>query len=138
MEPGFVYLLEGERPPRYLTYRCIKIGKSHSPQLRAKDFSGYPFPVKLIHQIATNNMSWLETKLHQQHDSDREHGEWFTIAEQSLQSVLELKIVDRVTKDDFALYNDDELRIAFSPTLEQPLGQDQAPPEIVETLRSAL
>src|SRR5262245_58826938 len=96
--------MRGEEPAVYLNYGRIKIGKSSAPRQREKDFSGYPFPVQLLHQIATNDMTWLESRLHRQYQPDRDHGEWFSLEDGEVRALLRCQVVDRVPDEDFWLY----------------------------------
>jgi hypothetical protein len=104
MEPGFVYLMRGEEPAGYRNYGRIKIGKSSAPRQREKDFSGYPFPVQLLHQIVTNDMTWLESRLHRKYQPDRDHREWFSLGDAEVWALRRCLVLDRVPDEDFWLY----------------------------------
>jgi hypothetical protein len=140
MEPGFVYLMQAEGADGYLQYQPVKIGKSFSPLRREKDFSGYPTRVRLVHKITTNDMGWLEAKLHRQYDSRRMSGEWFDLQERDLQALQRLAVVDRVPDGDFSLYTEEQAEAADpSPGLWADLpGEDFGSHPVVEKVRAAL
>lgn len=71
---GFVYLLRAG--PFY------KIGKSKDPEKRIKQIKlQLPYPVEIVHVVASSNMSYLETHWHKQFSEKRTNGEWFLLTD---------------------------------------------------------
>jgi hypothetical protein len=101
MQSGYVYLLRGIGALNFMGGDLYKIGKSATPDRRTKDFSGYPWPVELLHQISTSDMGWLESRLHRQYACTRQHGEWFALSRSDLKRLLAIKVLDRCPQPTF-------------------------------------
>ena len=82
---GFVYLFK-------LSTGHYKIGFSRHPQRRGREItSGLPFTLKLIHQIASNQIACLEYELHEQYSLKRHHPtEWFTLDEDDVTNICSI------------------------------------------------
>jgi hypothetical protein len=93
MKPGFVYLIRAENG-------LIKIGRSADPAERLLQFSSLPVAVELIHQIATNDMAWLEAELHAEYASQRVRGEWFSLSPADVKALAHMKTRDRDTSSE--------------------------------------
>lgn len=91
----------------------VKIGRAGNPQRRLRQLAAInASPVELLHQIATDNASWLESYLHALYAALRVRGEWFKLSEDDL---ARLKGVERMDRPE-----------AFSPLSCN--GVSQAPP----------
>jgi hypothetical protein len=74
---GFVYFLATD------DWQYLKIGKATNLEKRVGTLKiQLPFPVTLVHAIATNDTSWLESFFHRAYKMLRRNGEWFHIRNQ--------------------------------------------------------
>lgn len=80
---GYVYLVR--------MGRFHKIGMSHNPSKRLLAFSGLPYPVLLVHQIATEQPRLIERTLHRRFKDQRVVGEWFRLDEEQVAVILSVK-----------------------------------------------
>ena len=82
---GFVYLFK-------LSTGHYKIGLSKNPQRRGREItSGLPFTLELIHQIPSNQITYLEETLHQRFSHQRYAStEWFTLTDDDLGYICSL------------------------------------------------
>jgi hypothetical protein len=92
MPAGFVYLIRAENG-------LVKIGCSGHPAKRVRELAIGPLAVELFHQIATDDMAWLEGQLHHRHREKRSRGEWFRLEENDL---LELRAMGACNRGDLA------------------------------------
>lgn len=91
---GYIYLFRGDG--------VCKIGQAVNVVMRLRGVStAAPFPVALIHTIATDNMDMLEKMLHAcfMVAGKHVHNEWFRLNEADIQIVIELG--DRVVQAQF-------------------------------------
>lgn len=85
---GYVYILQSGQH--------YKIGKTKSVDQRVAQISPKtPMPIKLLHSIACDDMSWAETQLHRHFASYRTNGEWFLLPQDQLTWLLSLKTISR-------------------------------------------
>ena len=88
MATGFVYFigeLEG----------CHKIGMSKDPAVRVLQFTVLPSELRVVHQIATTEMSWLEGYLHAAYAEKRVRGEWFRLTPEDVALLSSVASADR-------------------------------------------
>jgi hypothetical protein len=92
MTPGFVYLLRADNG-------LYKIGRSEDPEGRLAGLGVLPLPVVLLHRIASNDMVWLERRLHRLFSEFRVRGEWFALSESQVAGFLAREAWDRTAED---------------------------------------
>src|SRR3954465_10366052 len=85
---GFVYLILASTGP-------VKIGRSRHPAKRLKQLATLPFTVQLVHQIQTDDMVWLEGKLHRDFSTQRINGEWFNLTSEQIALLQRQHRIDR-------------------------------------------
>lgn len=82
-EPGFVYLIWSD------TLQLHKIGCSKNPTSRVscirREIKG---KAKLVHKWKVENMQAAEKSLHLQFADKNEHGEWFSLSQSDVESLL--------------------------------------------------
>ena len=87
---GFVYLLASAG--------FYKIGKSIDPEVRRKALQvGIPGEIRLVHAIATDDMNWLETRLHRIFAAGRVRGEWFQLSDRQVSALCRITSYHRAT-----------------------------------------
>lgn len=87
--PGFVYLFSAANG-------LFKIGYSKNPDKRLSGINGEsPIQVVLVHKIATNDMMWLEKKLHRKYANKRAHGEWFRLSKANVKAISSITVCSR-------------------------------------------
>ncbi len=92
--PGFVYLISADNG-------LVKIGLSANPQRRLEFLlRSVPWPLRLVHQIATDDTRWLEWHLHRLHRPKRFAGEWFFLNDQDIAPLLARNVWNRLDKTD--------------------------------------
>lgn len=76
---GYVYFIQEN-----FTY-TTKIGRSHNLEDRLRIFiSDFPFNIKLLHYIKTDNYEQIELEFHKHYKSKRVNGEWFLLEEEEI------------------------------------------------------
>lgn len=84
VQPGYIYLLKSDHG--------YKIGKTKRLPERMKHFDiKLPYPVELIHTIATENMVQAETALHKRFVITRINGEWFDLQPDDIAYITSLE-----------------------------------------------
>ncbi len=84
--PGFVYLIHGEGTHWY------KIGISDKPNIRVQQLGTQgPFPHKILHTFAVDDMYGVEWALHTHFAAKRAGGEWFTLDANDITWIMQLK-----------------------------------------------
>jgi hypothetical protein len=106
---GFVYLILASTGP-------VKIGRSRHPAKRLKQLAALPFTVQLIHQIETDDMVWLERKLHREFSAHRVNGEWFHLPDEDIRRLRSYSRIERNNAPAHA-----SLHVWIDPTIRQTL-----------------
>jgi hypothetical protein len=88
MTPGFVYLFRAENG-------LYKIGRSECPLRRLSEFAAFPVLVEFVHQIRTDDMGWLEARLHRKYAGQRVRGEWFALSVTDVAGLCAVEVHDR-------------------------------------------
>jgi len=80
--PGFVYIIRHQN--------AFKIGKSNNPDRRIRQELSpkLPHDVKVVCILETTNMSRLEASLHEQFADRRLNGEWFSLTDDDLSTIM--------------------------------------------------
>lgn len=98
LSPGYVYLFLCRKSGD------VKIGKSVRPRRRLYDVedeckrkNNGRGRLKLIHKIKTNDMTWLEKKLHKRYSRKRLDGEWFKLTDKIIRILSSKTIRNRKT-----------------------------------------
>jgi hypothetical protein len=82
---GYVYLLYS---PTNNTY---KIGKAKKVDDRYGSIAKQsPVEIRLVHQFKSSNASKAENTLHRQYSHKRFLGEWFSLSEQDVESIISI------------------------------------------------
>ncbi len=79
---GYVYIWGGEG--------IYKIGKAKNVRQRLASITRPPFVCELVHVIATDNATKLESLLHCQFAAQRKQGEWFALSDGDIASIKEM------------------------------------------------
>jgi len=83
---SYVYLLHAAEVGLY------KIGHSKNPRARAMALEcGGPIPLRLVHQILTNDAVWLEMMLQKQYAAKRVRGEWFRLEDADVSNIRSVR-----------------------------------------------
>jgi hypothetical protein len=81
---GYVYLASAGN--------LTKVGRSINPQKRVKELdSPNGAEIKLLHTIPTADMVYLENAIHSLYRDKQVSGEWFTLKDQDISTILRLR-----------------------------------------------
>lgn len=81
LRSGHICLLRGGG------YCKISLSK-RADQCLAQILPKLPFPVELVHTIATNDMPWLENHLHTLFSDKHTNGDWFELDEEEIRWLM--------------------------------------------------
>lgn len=85
---GFIYLMQAAGG-------MFKIGKSISPKKRVTKFGSLPWDIRLAHVIETDDMDWLESKMHGVFSQQKVRGEWFRLSAEDVEWFTGIAVLDR-------------------------------------------
>lgn len=90
---GFIYVLEE------VNHRWYKIGKTKNLASRVSSLTiQLPFPVTMLHSIATDNMVFAEAYLHKHFAAKRLNGEWFQLDQDDVNWLRAIERLDDEVK----------------------------------------
>lgn len=85
--PGYIYLIKGDNTDWY------KIGQSKRPDIRINQLGTQgPFKSTLIHMHKVPDMDSIEQEWHKMFSGKREHGEWFTLSQEDVETFTGWKV----------------------------------------------
>lgn len=74
---------------------CHKIGRSNDPRRRLAAFSPImPVELRIVHNVVTADMGWLESYLHIAFAHRRTRGEWFRLDESEIGLIMSIPAAD--------------------------------------------
>lgn len=83
---GFVYIIKEHK------YNTYKIGKTKNLKQRMNLFGvKLPFKIEIVHIIASDDYSEIETELHKTFAEKRLEGEWFDLSDEDIEWLKSLK-----------------------------------------------
>ncbi len=80
---GWIYIFKAENG----MFKIGKTGKNPKGRLRTICTIS-PVPISLLHAIETNDITWLENRLHAKYTKSRCHGEWFRLEEKNVRWLM--------------------------------------------------
>jgi hypothetical protein len=85
--------VKDERPGSVYLLRChnrYKIGISRQLETRVNQLCNIqsPYPVELLHHVTGTDYRAFEKQLHDKYQSDRVHGEWFSLDSEQVESLI--------------------------------------------------
>lgn len=112
-KPGYIYLIHAKGTRRHkigLTTRDVE------QRFNELNSSQSPYPLDLLHYIATEDVTKTEGYLHQKYAVHRCHGEWFEFSNRQLREVL--REFDRLENGDRGWFGLPSISLPSVPSID--------------------